>query len=99
MFFAAKESMPSDPFVFKGFLSLHGVVFDIFVCRAVARGPSSPPSPVRLRRGSLHALRERRLVESSQPGGIEGGLSGKASRAWLVANTCRVSPPLVSVNS
>jgi hypothetical protein len=27
--FVAKVSMPATPFVFKGFLTLHGVVFDI----------------------------------------------------------------------
>jgi hypothetical protein len=36
--FAGKASMPAPPFLFKGFLSLHGVVFDILVCRDVARG-------------------------------------------------------------
>jgi hypothetical protein len=35
--------------------------------RAVARG-RSPPSPVGLRRGSIHSLRERRLVG---PAGLE----------------------------
>jgi hypothetical protein len=29
--FAGQASMPANPFVFKGFLSLHGVVFDILV--------------------------------------------------------------------
>jgi hypothetical protein len=37
--FCGQSIDASDLFLFKGFLSLHGVVFDIFVCRAVVRGP------------------------------------------------------------
>ena len=61
-----KTAMPAIP------ANLHGVVFDILVgsrvaCRAVARGRAARLRRW-LRRGSLHSLRERRLVG---PAGLE----------------------------
>jgi hypothetical protein len=35
--FREQKSMPANPFVYIGFLSLHGVVFDILACLTVAR--------------------------------------------------------------